>query len=371
MKFRQISIVLAGAIIVGGFLLNNYMASLKKDPEKKPMVDNVPVVNIIEYSNDTVANNIEVTGRLMARNSIQVISEVQGKYSSSSRKDFREGEYFKKGETMISIAPAEMEMDLKARKSSFLNLLIQLLPDLKMDYPKQAAKWESYIDSFDLDMPISELPEIKEKQLRMFLNSRNVQATFYQIKAAEITLAKYNIVAPFDGVVSASSVNPGMIIRPGQVLGSFINPEIFELEFALAEADLQLVSVGDDVNFDSPTNGKMYAGKVTRISAYIDPNTQTGKVFAQIKAKDLKEGMYVKANINARNLNKALKVPRKVLVGSSELYIVEEGKLKLQTVNILRLGADYAIISGLEPGAKILNQNIGGVHEGMTVKTRS
>lgn len=352
-------------------MLNNYMASLKKDPEKKPMADNIPVVQVIEYSNDTVANNIEVTGRLMARNSIQVISEVQGKYTNSSAKEFREGESFSKGEIMISIAPAEMEMDLKAKKSSFLNLLIQLLPDLKMDYPKQADKWESYIETFDPGKAIAELPDIKEKQLRMFLNSRNVQATYYQLKAAEITLGKYNIAAPFDGVVSSSSVNPGMIIRPGQVLGSFINPEIFELEFALSETDLQLVSIGDKVSFNPPSNGKLYSGEVTRISAFIDPNTQTGKVFAQLKAKDLKDGMYVKANINAKNLNAALKVPRKVLVGTSQLYLVENGKLKLKEVNVLRLGPDYAIISGLETGAKILNQNIGGVHEGMNVKTRS
>jgi len=370
MKFRQISIVVGGLVIVGGFLLNNYLASLKKDPEKTGKSNVVPVVMTRSFGSDTVQNWIESTGRLNALKSIQVISEVQGKYLNPG-KEFREGQSFNSGEIMVNIAPAEMAMNIRAQKSTYLNALIQLLPDLKLDFPEEASNWEKYIEDFDVMAALSELPEVKNKKLKIFLNSRNIYASYYNLKALEITLAKYQLRAPFDGVVNASTINPGMIIRPGQVLGTFINPDLFELELALPEADMNLVKLGDKVICKNPSNGKEYEGKLIRMADYVDSNTQTSKVFARLQGDDLKEGMYLEVAVLAKALPSAIKISRKLLVGNSEVYLVRDGALDLKKIEVLRLGPEYAIISGLKKGDELLDQSLSGAYQGMKVKTEN
>jgi membrane fusion protein (multidrug efflux system) len=370
MKFRQISIVLGGIVIVGGFLLNNYLASLKKEPEKTGETGMVPTVLTKRYTEDTVQSIIQSTGRLVALESIQVISEVQGKYSLSA-KDFREGQAFNEGEVLINIAPAEMAMNLKAQKSSFLNALIQLLPDLKLDFPNEAETWEKYIEAFDVSESLAELPEAGNKKLKIFLNSRNIYTNYYNLKASEITLSKYQIRAPFNGVVSSSIVNPGMIIRPGQVLGSFINPNLFELELALPESDMKLISVGDKAICTDRATGKKYQGKVIRKAKFVDQNTQTSKVFARLEGEDLKEGMYIEVAIEARQLPSSMIIDRKLLLDASSLFVVKDEQLKLKEVKIQRLGPNTAIIQGLENGDLILDQSLNGAYEGMKVQTIS
>jgi len=367
MKLRQISIVLGVIIIIGGYALNNYMASLKKDPEKKPAIDKTPSVLSFTYSPDTVDNVVAVTGRLMARKSIQVISEVQGKYVVSA-KEFREGESFEKGQIMISVAPAELPMNLKAQKSTFLNTLIQLLPDLKIDYPKEAQVWEAYVNEFNINESLEELPEPADSKLKLFLNSRNIYASYYNLKATEVTLAKYQIAAPFSGMVSSSNINPGMLIRPGQALGTLINPNEYELEFALADNDLKLLKIGDELRFKHPLNQQIVKGKLARIASYIDLNTQTAKVFGRVQGTNLKEGMYVSAEIIASPIVDAIEIDRRLLDEGNKVFLIVENKLQLKEVDVARLAPKSAIIRGLTAGDVLLNQSLSGAFEGMLVK---
>lgn len=368
MKFRQISIVVGIGLIAGAFMLNKYLAGLKKDPEKKPKTERVQYVKVLAFSKDTVQNAIEVTGRLLAKNSIQVIAEVQGKYLPV-QKEFREAEAFTAGEVMIAIAPAEMTMNFKAQKSTFLNALIQLLPDLKIDFSNEAAAWEQYVSDFDIDKDLPALPEVEDKKLKLFLNSRSVYTSFYNLKATEITLSKYLIKAPFSGVVSTASISLGMLVRPGQVLGTFMDPKRFEIEFALAEADLQMIQIGDRFEAEHPYKGDRISGKIVRKAEYIDPNTQTVKVFALLEASDLKEGMYLSGVIRAGEIPNALKIDRKLLLNRNEVYVVEDGRLRLKQITVHRIGPDYAIIGGLEDGDRLLNQSLNGAFEGMNVNS--
>ncbi len=47
---------------------------------------------------------------------------------------------------------------------------------------------------------------------------------YYGIRALYERLGKYNITAPFDGVVVSAPVEPGTIVTPGTRLGEFIAP---------------------------------------------------------------------------------------------------------------------------------------------------
>ena len=67
-----------------------------------------------------------------------------------------------------------------------------------------------------------------------------VRYQYYSIKNIEKRLSKYNITAPFNGVLTEALVTKGTLIRPGQKLGEFIDTSVFEIELAIEKRLLSI-----------------------------------------------------------------------------------------------------------------------------------
>ena len=366
MLARRITIVLGAVVLIGGYVLMNVLAGMKEEPKKMPEIDKTPNVFWSVVKNDTIQNSIAITGRVFSRRKIQVLSEVQGIYRPGT-KEFKDGVSFSKSELMLSLEPGEMKMNLYAQKSSFLNAISQVLPDLEIDFPEQASKWEDYVLAFEMEKSLPELPKVKENKLQLFLTSRNIYSAYYNLRAQEITLSKYQITAPFDGVVTMSNVNPGTLVRPGQILGEFSDPTDFELDAAISAKDAQFVRVGDDVNLTDQASKKVIKGKVVRLGSQLDVETQSIKVYIGIRSADLSDGSYLGGAIRGRDLENVLQVDRNIL-DNGRIFLIEEEQLVPTEANVLRYTETRAIISGLKDGDKFLNQSLNGAYNGMKVR---
>ncbi len=363
---RRITIVLGLVVIVGGYLLMNMLAGMKEAPEKKPEIDKTPNVFWAEVQNDTIENSITITGRVFSRKKIQVLSEVQGIYRPGS-KEFKDGVSFKKGEGMLSLEPGEMKMNLYAQKSSFLNAISQIIPDLKLDFPDQSNAWEKYVLSFEMEKSLPDLPDVKENKFKLFLTSRNIYSSYYSLKAQEIKLAKYQITAPFDGVVTMSSVNPGALVRPGQVLGEFSDPNDFELEAAISVEDAKFVQVGDPVQLKDHNSNANIQGRVVRLAKQVDVQTQSLKVYVSIVSSALSDGSYLGGAILGKDLVDVVQVDRSIL-DNGRIFMIEDDQLMPLNAEVVRYRQTTAIIDGLENGELYLNQSLNGAYKGMNVR---
>ena len=54
-----------------------------------------------------------------------------------------------------------------------------------------------------------------------FISGRGIVSSFYNVKNLEQRLSKYNISAPFNGILVEALVTEGTLIRNGQKLGEF------------------------------------------------------------------------------------------------------------------------------------------------------
>ena len=79
-----------------------------------------------------------------------MFAEVQG-VMESPRKEFKPGSVYKKGETMVNIRSEDFYANLQAQKSSLVNLITSILPDLRLDFPDAYQKWDEYVRSFNID----------------------------------------------------------------------------------------------------------------------------------------------------------------------------------------------------------------------------
>lgn len=364
---RRISIFAGLVILISAGFAARFLSQQKEPPKKKSIPVQLRTVETMQASLSTIPTTLEVQGELAAYDKIDLFAEVSGTLKSISR-PFKVGSYFPKGSVLISLDKQEAELNLLSQKSNLLNAITQLMPDLKIDYTESFAHWQQYLDQFDLEKPISTFPDPVNKQEKYFIASRNLYSQYYAIKSAEERLSKYVLVAPFSGVITQTSISPGAVVRTGQKLGELMNTNNYELVATLPLKDIKYVNVGSIVKVYSEDIDGDWKGRIKRINNQVESGTQTVKVFIEVTGKGLKEGMYMKGEVEANKIENAIKIPRKLLIDQKAVYVVEaDSILRYQEVEVLKITSDAAIIKGIAQGTKLVATPVPGAFNGMKV----
>jgi len=363
---RKIIIASIGvALILGALFIAKKVADSKSVAKPKP----VPVkkqVSTKEVLNALVPVQITTSGNLTAKNKVDLSSEVQG-ILKQGRKDFKPGTYFSKGEIILSINNDEHMANLRASKSSFYSALTAIMPDLQLDYPNVYLKWQQYLQSIDINKNLPSLPEMQSEKEKYFITGRNILSSYYNVKNAEVRLAKYAIRAPFSGVLSETSVNPGALINMGQKLGTFVNTSVYELQLNINTQFIDLLQKGKTVTLYNIDHSKSWQGVISRINPTVDQTTQTLPLYIDMRDKNLKEGMYLEAVLDTKPIENAISVKRSLLVEDSFMFTLKDSILIKTPVTVAFSNKDEVVIVGLKNGTAYIDNPVPGAYEGMVV----
>jgi multidrug efflux pump subunit AcrA (membrane-fusion protein) len=361
------SILVGTLILVVGWFGMDYLASQKAIPLKKVIPKRIKVVEAETVANGKIATKLDVQGRLEAYNKIALFTEVGGAVKTS--KPFKKGTYFNKGEVMLRVDDAEARLNLQAQKATLMNAVAMMMPDLKIDYAESFPAWESYLSSFDIDAPIKAMPTAANQREKLFVAGRNLYTQYYSIKGVEERLSKYVLYAPFGGVLTSAAINEGAVIRPGQQLGELMATGYYEMVATVPLSQLDFLKAGGEVKLYSEDIKGSWSGKVRRISDQIDAGTQTVNVFVGVSGKNLREGMYLRGEADARVLDDVVEIDRNLLIDEAGVYVVKNDTLlALVPVNVQKFDRKTVIISGLPTGSKLLTSDVAGAYDGMRVK---
>lgn len=364
---RKVIIVVAGIVLLGiAFLTSNYLKNSKKVPEQK-VTKVEKTVFVKEVKNGDVAINISANGNLVAKNKVDIYSEVQGVLETTG-KDFRVGVSYKKGQILLRINNQEFYASIQSQRSSLQNLIASIMPDMRLDYPDSFESWNTYLKNFDINKTVQPLPTPKSDKEKYFITGRNIYTTFYTIKNLEARLGKYNIRAPFNGVLTEALVTNGTLVRSGQKMGEFIDNSVFELALSVNGGLVDVLEVGKLVALHNLEKTKIWKGRVSRINGKIDQASQTVQVFIEVKGKDLREGMYLEANVPVKSEKEAIEVNRKLLVENKAVYVVRNNVLDLVEINPVHFNENTVVIKGLANGEELVNKPVAGAYAGMPVK---
>lgn len=368
MKFRQLSIILGVVIFIGAFLLFQFLAAGPDDDTQVTTngVEGIGVPVITAYPS-TITSRINFTGSVIPEQEIQLFSEVQGVLSESG-KTFEEGTSFRTGETIIKIDDREQIQFVKNLKSQFQSLLTQSLADIKLDYPDEFIIWSDYLNDLNVDEMIADLPESPDRQFNLFLSGRNIPSSFYNIKQAEVRLSKYQIKAPFSGVITLALLEPGTLVRPNQSLGQFTQVGNYEIEASINASDRFFITPGDDVNIHIENDEQTdFEAEVARINARIDAATQTLLVYLKVDSERLLAGQYVSGEIDGELFENAQKIASKSLVRNNMIFVAENNVAKMKEIEVLANEKDSVIVRGLNSGDLVIDEFRDASFEGTRV----
>jgi RND family efflux transporter MFP subunit len=182
-----------------------------------------------------------------------------------------------------------------------------------------------------------------------------------QLAMAEATLREVEtaagyarIVAPFDGVVVARSVDPGDLAAPGMPLLVVESAGPREVVLAAGVEIAQGLRAGQTVPVTS-RDGRTTDGRIRAIAGGADPATRTVDVRVAVP-DDWPSGVSVTAFLPA-GMRAGVSVPAAAIVRRGQLTgvrVVTEGGVVLRWVRLGRtLGDRVEVLSGLEVGERV------------------
>lgn len=329
-----------------------------KESDSKPSTaSNIRSFNTLRVAPSTIDKRLNITGRVIPMQKVEVIAEVQG-LALATAKPFKDGISFRRGQALIAIEDTDFRYNLSAQKSQFLNALVRIMSDLKLDYPSHFDEWNAYLSTVDIIKAIPELPEVTDRQLRYFLAANDIFSLYYNLKSEEETLKDFTIYAPFDGVITTAEVDPGDLVKAGVKLGEFIRTDVYEVKAAVSASDISHLSKGQSIELSARNSDQKYVGIIDRFGKSIDPSTQAVAVYLSVKGKDLMEGMYLEASIGTRSFSDAVEIPKEVLTNENQVYTIHDSVVKLKDVEPLEFRQNSVIVRGLSHGEEVITDQI-------------
>ncbi len=193
------------------------------------------------------------------------------------------------------------------------------------------------------------------------------------LQSANINQAYTVIKAPFSGSITQRLADPGSMASPGVPLLEVQGNEL-RLEAVVPQAQVALVKLGQvlPVSLDA-LPGQSFMGKVTEIAPQGDPSSHTFVVKVTLPNNaSIRSGMYGRTTLQ-QGSDKRLLVPTSAITDVQGMHavFVLSGNNQSVVMRLVSLGSqvgkDTIILSGLQPGDRIITQGAQSLHDGSAV----
>ncbi|MEM9327511.1 MAG: HlyD family efflux transporter periplasmic adaptor subunit [Bacteroidota bacterium] len=368
MKIRQYGVLAVSFLIIfGSVAIAAYLSTLKEPPKEKEQAMIRRYVRTTPVQYQDIETSVVAYGRVQTAQSLDLLSEVGGRmYEGAIR--LKAGQAFKKGTLLFYIDDTEAELSLKSQKSTFMRDVAGILPDMQLDYPDSYPIWKDYFNGVKLDEDLPALPKIASEKEKTYLATKGIYSTFFNIKSAETRLKKHRYYAPFSGSISEVTLESGAFVSPGAKIGKIIRAGLHELQVSVETKDIPWIQVGSEASIYSDETKQTWAGRVLRISDFVNQSTQSVDVFIAIQptGQRIYDGQFMQASVPARVVKDGMIIPRSAIYNGSEVFILEDTLLKTKSIDIVRLQRETAIFKGLEPGSDLVVEPLINAHNNMT-----
>jgi RND family efflux transporter MFP subunit len=365
------------------------LAASQEVAARKPVV--IATAARLAASKDT----IELPGDLQALIESPIFSRADG-YLKSRFVDF--GSHVKTGDLMAEIETPELDQQITQARAALAQAQSnqrELRADISLakanlDLARVTSqRWEhllvkGVVPKQEVDQRNADL-EVKQAQVEHAEASlATAQDT---IRASQANLSRLQelkgfarVTAPFDGVVTARSVDIGTLINAGtKEMFRLARIDPLRIFVQVPQTYVESIHEGQQAELRvDERRGQVFPARVTNISNSLDMNSRAMLVILQTAnpGGTLFPGMYAQVRFSAANAKPMLLVPgdtlQTVKTGPRVAIVGPDHVVHFRQVTIGRdLGSDVEIASGLEPGDLVISNPSDAVQEGTVVEVKS
>lgn len=354
-----------------------------KDGEDKPRKEKTTSVQAATVTRGNLVIPVVAEGRIRARKTAEIRSEISGRVD---RILVQEGSRVGRGQVLARLDGREYEVAIAESRSRYLESLSRILVEEERRESDGAggdtiaALEEELVDLWEQErlgkmsrderlareraIEIAALENGAFRQ-RLVDARTGLAGAKADEERARLNLERTEIRAPFAGVVSNLTLQPGERITTGDPICNLVDNVDVEAEVGVLESDLRGLVVGRPALLMIPALAETLQASVDVIAPEIDPDTRTCRVLLRYRSEDgrVRPGMFVRASIAGQTFEDRILVPREAILMRDErplVFKVEDGRAKWVYVTTGMQNDRVVEISGviqggpLDPGTKVI-----------------
>lgn len=319
----------------------NAPPSASSSNNRKPL--NVNAVVIVQQ---TLNNDIELIGRLMADEEVDLSFQTSGLITDIY---FSEGTFVTKGELLAKVNDKTLQAELKKYEAQ-VELAEDRVRRQQVLLQKDAVSKEAY------------------EQVRTDLEVLN--ANIQSIKAS-IDLTELR--APFDGLIGLRQVSEGAYASPSTVLAKLTKISPIKVEFSIPGFYSSQIVNGTKVSFTPDGSLESYWATVyaTESTVAANTNTLTARALYPNTNGKLLPGKPVKIKVRMEEIRDAIAIPSQAIVpemGKDKVFLYKNGKAEpVEISKGLRTASEVQVIQGLNVGDTLITSGTLQLRTGLSV----
>ncbi len=320
----------------------------KESGEEKEKDAAIPV-SVSEIQTGTVSAYISATANLVAEHEVKILAEAEGRVQ---RLEVEEGDHVERGALLAGLIRDEAEIAVQ----------------------KAEVRAATARSAFERAARMAEQRMLSPEDFDT--TTRDHRVAEQELAEARWRLEKTELRAPFSGRVTARMVTVGQHVRPGDELFTVTDFDPLIARIFLPEKDVIGLSRDRQVRISLKADDSVsFLGCIRQISPVVD--TATGTVKVTIEAvnppRQVRPGGFVTVDIIKETRPGVVVLPREAVIRElqrAHVFVVkDETTAEKRTVDLgLEEGEVIQILSGVEPGEKVIVAGQGSLKNGSKVK---
>ena len=380
---RLLKVFLPLAVLaVAGFTALTIVRN-RPEVETQPLRIEPPGVRIHVVVLEDVHLSVMSQGTVRPRTETQLVPEISGRVTSVAP-SFAEGGFFEAGDVLVTIDPFDYQQAVVSARSQLAQSRLRLAQE-EAEAEVARREWQALGRGDPRELTLRE-PQLDDARAAVAAAEANLLRAQRDLERAEIT-------APYAGRVRYKNVDVGQFVTVGNAVATIYAVDVAEIRLPLPDDQLAYLDLplsfrgtrnrpGPRVTVRTTFAGATYTwdGRVVRTESEIDPVSRMVHVVAEVhnpympgadpNRPPLAVGMYVEAEIEGREFDQVVVLPRASVRGQAQVLVIDaDNRVRFRDVEILRSTVESVFVSGgLAQGERVVVSTIDSPTEGMLVQ---
>ena len=330
-------------IVVGAAILVSISLKPKTSDRVSTRAPDPVAVSVVEPSATDYEPTLTFNGVVEARTVTNVIPQVGGRVIDVSSA-FRPGATFAQGDVLFRIEPSDYELAVERTLAEIESARSELAL-LEAQAAAEQQIWDQQFPDRKIPDLIAKVPQIAAAKARIH-SGEAARA------AAELSLSRTVVRAPFDGRVLDTRLDIGQVIAAGATVGSVFSYDSLEITVPVSSEELALL--GDAINREASVlregvEGSALKAEVIRQAATLDERTRLGTLFLMPESTDaFMLGEFVSVEISGQATAGVYRVPAAALTSRNQVWVVEDGMLREREVDVVGSEDNVAVVRNFD-----------------------
>lgn len=380
---RTISLSAAAACVL-------WLAGCGEAPREEAAATSPAVpVSTVAASSEGWPNTYEAAGTVRARTSAVIAAKLMG-YVREVK--VQTGDHVREGQPLVAIDARDLDLG-RSRAEAAREEVRAAMPEADsavsaaqanldlakttfhriQDLFQKASVSNQEFDQASAQLKAAQAAYEMARSRRTQLNSRLAQAE-QELRSSEVMRSYADIRAPFAGVVTAKSVDPGVLAVPGAPLLTLEREGAYRLEAAVEESRMAAIRVGQPVSVRLDGIDHTLDARVSEIVPAVDPASRAYTVKIDLPpAPALRSGQFGRAffQLGSRTV---VAIPSAAVSERGQLQsvmVAENGVAHARLITTGQKAQDRSeVLSGLAAGEKVIFPVPQGLADGATIEVR-